>query len=479
MSLAQKGFAGFIFTFSSSLINKVLAFVGGILLARMLMPEDFGLVAMLYIIFAISSHLVKAGFGLAVIREREINEQDKATVFYSNLIVSITLYLILWFSAPAIASFYGKEELIVLTRIMGLDLLFNSFTIIQRAVLTRDLKFKLLSIAEVISGIVVIGIPLIMAYYGYGVLALAVKFILGSLMTSIILFTVNPWMPKGFININSFKKLFSFSSNVMILGIVNSISKNLHQVIIGKYFSAASLGFFNQGNTFKETIIGTLNNTVMEVTFPILSKLQEDTHRLKQGYSRIMRINSFTIFPMITLLILIAEPLIITLLGEKWRGTIVFLQILGISGYVMHLHNINLNVLKVYGKGRDYLMQGIFRNGLTIIGIAVAINFSTIAMAWAFVATEFAQLGVNVYYSNKYLSFKFKEQLKVMLPIIAITFIMAVAVYLLSTLNYGSDWLKLIVLSFSGILIYGGMALTFKLEVIDEVKVLFLSKFKR
>lgn len=476
MSLAQKGLSGFIYTFSSSIINKIIVFAGGIYLARLLSPEDYGLVAMLYIVFEVSSFLITGGFGLALIREKTITEADKATVFYFNIIVSVCLYIILWFGAPMIASFYERPELIMLTRLMGLDLLFKSLTIVQSSVLKRELKFKLLGIIQVVSGITTIGIAVLLAYSGYGVIALAIKFILGSLVTSIMLFVFNPWIPQGFITKRSFHKLFAFGSNVMLLGFVNTISRNLNQVVIGKYFSAASLGFFNQGNMLKDSVANTLNDTVMNVTFPMLAQLQDDKKRLKAGYQRIMRINSFTIFPIITILILTAEPLIIGLLGEKWRGSVIFLQILGISGYVRHLHSINLNVLKVYGKGRDYLYQGFFRNGLTILGVLIAVNISVIAMAWAFVITEFLQLFINIYYSNKYIKFNFREQLEIMIPIILITFVMGIGVYFIGLIEYKWILLKLIILPASGLIIFLGISFIFRLKAFLELKTLVKNK---
>lgn len=469
MSLAQKGLSGFIYTFSSLILNKTILFAGGIYLARLLTPEDYGLVAMLYIIFAVSSFLITGGFGLAIIREKTITERDKSTVFYFNIIVSISLYLLLWYSAPWIANFYERQELILLTRLMGLDLLFKSLTIVQVSVLKRNLKFKLLSIIEVISGIAVISIAVLLAYHGFGVIALAVKFFIGSLITSILLFSFHPWIPKGFINKESFKKLFAFGSNVMLLGFVNSISRNLNQVVIGKYFSTASLGFFNQGNMLKDNVATSLNDTVMNVTFPMLAQLQDDKERLKAGYKRIMGINTFAIFPIISILILTAEPLILGLLGEKWMGSIIFLQILGISGYVRHLHSINLNVLKVYGKGKDYLFQGFFRNALTIIGILIAVNFSVVAMAWAFVITEFLQLFINVYYSNKYIKFSFLEQLRIMLPMIAITLFMSIAVYAIGRLEYSGSFLKMTIMAISGLTIYLGLAFIFKISAFNEL----------
>lgn len=479
MSLAQKGLSGFIYTFSASIINNIIVLAGGVYLARLLAPEDYGLVAMLYIIFAVSRFMISGGLGLALIRGETITEADKSTVFYFNIIVSSLLYTLIWFCAPLIAGFYGKQELVSLTRWMGLDLLFSSLTIVQLSVLQRELKFKFLSIIQIVGGITVTTVALILAYLGFGVMALAIKFILGGLVSSIMLFTFNPWLPKGFMTKESFKKLFAFGSNVMLLGFANSIFGNLNQVIIGKYFSTASLGFFNQGNMLKDNVVSTLNDTVMQVTFPMLAQLQTDKERLKAGYKRIMRINSFTIFPLITILILTAEPLIIGLLGEKWRGSIIFLQILGISGYVRHLHSINLNILKVYGKGKDYFHQGLFRNGLTILGILIAVNISVIAMAWAFVIGEFLQLFINVYYSNKHIKFSFKEQLQIILPLVLITLVMGICVYLTGLLINLWPLLKLLLMCIVGIVSYLSLAALFKIDAFADFRTLIMSKIRK
>lgn len=476
MSLAQKGLTGFLFSFSSSLIIQVVTLTGGLYMARIIGPEKFGLVGMLYVIFAVTGFLVSGGLGMALIREKTVSEEDKATVFYFNIFVSLFFYATLWFCAPLIADFYNHQELIVLVRLMGLDLLFGSLIIVQKNTLQRELKFKLISIIGVSTNLLVTLISVLLAYNGFGVYALAIKFFLTNFFSLIFLYSFNPWLPKGFINKESFKRLFSFGSNVVLLGIINNIFGNLNQVMIGKYFTAATVGFFTQGKMFKDNVTSILNDTVMNVTFPMLSKLQDDKIRLKNAYKRIVRMNSFTIFPAITILILSAEPLIIGLLGEKWRGSVVFLKILGISGYVMHLHSINLNVLKVCGKGKDYLHQGFFRNGLMLIGVLITINISVIAMAWAFVVGEFFQLFINVYYSNKYIKFTIKEQFEIMLPLILITLVMGVCVYIVGLYNFPWLLMKLVVMAITGVIIYLGLSIYFKIDAFTDFKDLMLKK---
>lgn len=469
MSLAQRGLTGFIYTFGSSIIGKIFTFAGGVYLARLLDPSDYGLVAMLYIFFSISSFLITGGFGLALIREKDIDENDKSTVFFFNLLVAIILYAIIWVTAPLIAKFYDEPILVVLARIMGLDLIFKGFTIVQQSVLKRELKFKELSYVSIFNAVVVIATAVILAYLGYGVYALAIKFVLASLFSSILLYIINPWKPTIFFDKKSFKKLFAFGSNVMLLGFINTISREFHKIVIGKYFSTSTLGFFNQGNMLKDNLANTFTDTISTITFPMLAKLQDEKQRLKEGYVKILEVNSFVILPLITLLILTAEPFVLGFLGEKWSGTIVFLQILSVSAYVNHFHSVNLNILKVYGKGKDYVLQGIIRNSLTITGVLIGAQISVEAIAWSLVITEFLQLFVNSYYSNKYMSFKLKDQIKSILPIIVVNFFMGVLVFLVSYMKISNHFVQLATMIGVGGISYISIAHAFKIKAYVEL----------
>lgn len=476
MSFSQKAFSGATYLFIFSIMSKAILLAGGIYLARLLTPEDFGLIAMLYIFFEISNFLIAGGLGVALIREIKISTADMSTAFYFNLLVSVTAYVVIWVSAPAISEFYGEQKLILLARIMGLNLIFGAFGLVQRAVYSRELKFKQLAIIGTISSLVTTLIAIILAYYGFGVIALAIKFTIGNLLDAIMLYVIMPWKSIGFINGNSFKKLFSFGSMEMALGLVNTISRNMHNVIIGKYYTHASLGFFNQGNMLKDNVTDTVNDAIMNVSFPILVKFQNEKERLKNAYIRIMKVSCYLIFPSITLLIASAEPLILFLFGEKWKGSILFLQILGCTGYVKHLCSLNLSVLKVYGKGRDHLTQGIIRNILLAMALLVATNISIIAIAWALVVVDFLQLFVSVYYSNKYLKFSLVEQLKIMLPTILLNLFTGIVLFSLSQCHIYSYLIKLLAMFTSLLFIYLSVSIVFKIEVSLEIRKLIVEK---
>ena len=350
MSLAQQTLSGFIWTLTSRMGTRFSIFVVGIILARLLTPQDFGLVAMLGVFFAISGSLVDSGFTQALIREKEITEKDKSTTFYINIIISIILYVILWFSSPMIARFFGQPELLWLTRVMSLDIIFRALSIVQRATFMQSLRFKLLSAIDISASILTGIIAIFLAYKGFGVWALAIKYFLFSLFVSITFYVVNPWFPSGFIDKDSFKRLFGFGSKLMLTGLLNTFFNNIYNLVIGRFFSPAILGFYNRAFTFTSQTVSSVLIALQQVTYPILSKTRENPLRLKEAYRKIIMSITFVNFPLATFMILGAEPLILLLLGEKWAGTIPFLQLLSVSVLVSHISAINQNLLKVSGR---------------------------------------------------------------------------------------------------------------------------------
>jgi O-antigen/teichoic acid export membrane protein len=422
MSLSKKAFSSFNYVFASSILSKLIVLIGGIIMARILSPEDFGLIAMLYIIFETSNFIISAGFGIVLIREKEVTEADLSTVFWFNLITSFSLVSLIWIFAQDIADFYNEPRLVVVSKIMSLNLIFSSFGMVQSSMYQKELRFKELGIRKVISSLFTILVGVYLAMTGWGYLALAVKYTIGSLISAILLYSMRPWRPTSFIESSNFKRMFKYGGNVMVLGIINTLTRNAHQIVIGKYFSSKSLGFFNQGNMLKDNLVNTLTDAVYQVSFPLLAKIQEDKERMKAGYIRILGLTSFVIFPLIIIFLFIAKPLIIVLLGTKWVETTPYFQLLLISGGLNHIHSMNINILKVYGKGRDYLNQGIFRNVITIIGIIIGVRFGTLGIAVSLVVADFIQLGINTYYSNKYIKFNIIEQIRTIGPILLLNF---------------------------------------------------------
>lgn len=484
MSLSQQAVGGVLWAGVEKIGSKAINFITTIFLARILLPEDFGIVAMIAIFFAVSMILVDSGFSQALIREDEISENDKATTFYINLLTALILFGLLWFLAPLISQFFEEAILIDLTRFMAFIPIFFSLSIIQRAYYSHKINFrtqaKISLIAALISGIAAIT----MAFWGYGVWAIAAQQVSMALITTILFWIVNPWIPKGFINKDSFKRLFGFGSNLMAASLINVFFNEIYKVIIGRMYNSQLLGFYAQAEIVKNVVSKNLIDVMVRVTYPALSKIKDDLVRLKDGYRKIIQVISIIIFPAMAGLILVAEPMIITIIGEKWRDTIPVLQVLALMGFIHHLHVINLNVLKVIGRSDLLLKITIIKKVGAVIAIIIGITYGFWGLIIAQVVSSYLSLIVNMYYTAKLISYSKWEQLKDVVPIFFYSVPMILVVFGMDQLTFEVEYFRLTVLVITGLLTYASTCLVIKPKPFRELiyilrpKLPFLNKLK-
>ena len=472
MSLGQQTLSGFIWTFISNIGTKFSTLIVGIILARLLEPEVFGLVAMLYIFFEVSQSFIESGFSQALIRENDLTEEDKSTTFSVNMIVSVLFYTMLWFGAPYIAAFYDQPVLVELTRFMGINILIQATTIVQGATFTHGLRFKELSMVSIASNTVSGILAIILAFMGYGVWALAVKYIASTLVKTVILWSMNPWKPAHFIVGESFKRLFGFGSKLFASGLINTTYRNIYKIVIGKMFSAATLGFYTQAGVFVSQVTKGAQKTLQQVTYPILSKTKDDERRLKGAYQKIILASSFVIFPSTIGLALVAEPMILTLVGEKWLPTVSFIQILCISGALYHLHSINLNVLKVVGRSDLFLKLEVIKKINTTIAIVAGLQFGIWGLLIGKVISSYVALYINMYYTKDFINYSQFEQFKDLVPVIASTLPMAAAVYVLVNYSGLIYYFNLPISIFCGGVIYMATTILFKSTALKHIQTL-------
>lgn len=479
MSLGQKALGGFAWSLASNLGLKAVTLVVGIILARLLSPEDFGLVAMLIVFFAVSQSLVDSGFSQALIREDELTEKDKSTAFSLNIIIAVVCYAILWWAAPAIADFYNNQLLIDLTRLMGLSVIFQSFTLVQRAQLTHALMFKKLMIVSVIASVLTGILAIILALQGYGIWALAIKDVALSFVTSLSFYVINPWVPKRFFSKASFKKLFGFGSKLLVSGLLDTFYQNIYKLIIGKFFTAATLGLFTQAKMYVSQVTQSATSTLQMVTYPILSKTKNDPIRLKKNYQKLIMASSYVIFPMIIGMALLAKPLILTLVGVKWIEAVPFLQILCFSGALHHMHAINLNILKVMGRSDLFLKLEFIKKANITLAIIIGIQFGIWGLLIGSVISSYIALFINLYYTNRFINYSYKEQFKDLIPILLHTLPMLAGVYLFVHLTQLSNILTLIIGILLGILLYFGFTIGVKSQALKHIIELLCGKYPK
>ena len=423
-SLKEKTVNGVFWSFIQNFSTQINAFVVGVILARLLSPREFGLIGMLTIFIALSSTLVNSGLKDALIRNPDCTEEDYATAFFFNIAMSVGLYLLLFFSAGLIADFYDEPKLISLVRVLSLTLIVNAFTLIQKAKLTKELDFKLLTKVEVIASVTAGLIAIAMAYYGYGVWSLVAKTLLISFFTVILYWIWSKWVPKLTFSKQSFKEMFSFGSRLAALGIIDTIYLNMYYLIIGKYYSASQLGHYTKAEAFKNFPSKGITGIVQKVTYPVLSNIQDDSERLKQAYRKLTKIISLVTITLLFGLSAVAENFTVLLLGEEWLLTGEFLKILCFSAMFYPLDALNSNMLKVAGRSNIILNIGIARKFMAIPVILTAIFTGIEPMLYVMILHQFFSFWLMSHYGGKTIDYGTWAQIKDFVSAVVISAIM-------------------------------------------------------
>src|SRR5690554_805940 len=344
MSLKDNTVKGVLWSGIDTFGQYIIQFVVTILLARLLTPADFGLIEMLIIFSSISNILLDSGFGQALIRKKEASNTDYSSVFFFNVFCAISLYGLLYFLAPSIANFYNTPELTAISRIFFIVIILNAFVIIQNTLLSKGLNFKLLAKASLISSLLSGIIGVVLAIYGFGVWALVFQMIFHSFVRVILLWLLNTWKPTLNFSFNSIRELWSFSSKLMVNGLLDTFVTNLQSLVIGRFFTKTDLGLYSQAKKFQSLPSQTLTQIIQKVTYPVLSKIQDNDERLKQAYKKIIQVTTFVVFTVMLYLMAVADNLFFVVLSEKWMPAVEYFRPLCIIGILHPLQSINVNI---------------------------------------------------------------------------------------------------------------------------------------
>ncbi len=477
MSLSQQAVGGVLWASVEKFGGKIIQFVTTIILARLLLPDDFGIFALVIIVFAIANVLIDSGFSQALIRQDKISEKDKSTTFYLNVLISLIIFVIIWAIAPMVSDFYEETILINLMRFMAFTPVFLSFTIIHRAYFIHKINFRTQAYINLLASILSGLLAIYSALKGLGVWALAVQFVSISLISSLLYWIANPWKPIGFINSNSFKRLFGFGSNLMLSGLINITFVHLYKVIIGKIYEIGLLGFYAQAENIKTAVSENLISVMARVNYTALSKVKEDQERLKDAYIKTLKVSSFFIFPSMIGLILIAEPLVMYLLGSKWAFTVPILQLLSVSGLIHHLQVINLDILKVLGRSDLFLKLEIIKKVGVTIAIIVGLRFGFWGLLLAQVISAYLSLFINMTYTSSLMNYLRVQQFKDIAVVFSLSIPMAIAVYGIHLIDISSYPLELIASILTGISVYFGLSYIIKPSPFKDIIYLLRPRF--
>jgi len=415
-SLKAQTIKGSKWNFLERISVQGMQFVLGIILARFLLPSDFGSVGVLAIFFAVSQAFIDGGFSSALIQKKNAAEKDYCTVFYFNIVASLIFYAILFVAAPYVALFFRIEILSDVLRVQSITLIVNAMMSVPVAILNINLDFKSLAkrniCATSLSGLC----GILLAYLGYGIWALVFQQVVASVINFIFILIVCRWRPKLQFSVQSFKSLGAFGSRLLFSSLLHTLYTNMTSIAIGKFYSAKDLGYYSRGVQFAHAPNSAINGVLQTVSYPIFSKIQDDKNRLISAYRKYIRISSLVIFPISGLLCALAKPIIILFLTDRWIESVPYLHIFAFSCMFMHLNTINLSLLKVTGRSDLYLKLEIIKKSIAITLLFLAIPFGVIAICFSELVYTQIAVYLNTYYTGKLFHLGYIQQVKDILP---------------------------------------------------------------
>ena len=475
-SLKQKTVHGVIWSTLERFSVQGIQFAVMIIMARMLTPNDYGLVGMLAVFIAVSQSLVDSGFSQALIRKQDRTEIDNSTVFYFNLVVGLILYGILFAAAPLIADFYNEPQLIPITRVIGLSVLFNSLVVVQRALLTIKIDFKTQAKAALTAAISSGAVGIWMASSGYGVWSIVTQQLINLGINTLLLWVLSHWRPQLIYSWKSFYELFGFGSKLLVSGLIDTIYRNIYLIVIGKVFSASDLGYYTRAHQFTDFPSSNLTGIIQRVTYPVLCSIQNEDERLANVYRRFLRISAFVIFPLMMGLAAVAEPLVLTLLKEQWLFTATLLSIICFQMMWYPIHAINLNLLQVKGRSDLFLKLEIYKKIVGVIILCITIPMGLIAMCIGGFFSSMIALIINTYYTGQLIHVGYFRQMRDLMPIFLLSISMGCIVYFTINLFHIHPIVQLSIGIVIGILYYVLFSLLFKFTEFKELLQLLKKK---
>lgn len=474
MGLKDKAVKGVFWTSLGNLANFSVNFVVGIILARLLSPSDYGLIAMITVFFSISQSFISSGFGNALVRKKDATQADFSTAFMFNVSVSIVFFVILFFLAPFIADFYDRPILASLIRVESVCMVIGSVNIVQNTQFTRRIDFKTTTKIGFTTNVVGSAVGISAAYYGLGVWAIVVMDIVRQFTSTVLLWKASPWRPKMIWERESFRYLWGYGSKLLASEMLNTIYNNIYPIVIGKFFSAASLGNYTRAQGFVTLPSSNITSVVQRVTFPVLSQIQDEDERLVAGYRRMLKMVTFVVFPLTIGMAAVAKPMVLVLLTDKWAECIPYLQILCFAAMWHPVHAINLNLMQVKGRSDLFLKLEIIKKAITTLVMIGTIPLGVLAMCAGTVFTSYISLFLNTYYTGKFVHYNIFCQLRDLFPSLCLSFLMGGMVFVL-TLLVENTLIAFITSVVLGAVVYLSLAKVTKMEELTE----YISILKR
>lgn len=456
----------------------IVQFIVTIILARILTPADYGTIGILNVFIAISAILIDSGFGQALIQKGNPSRLDYSSVLYFNLALSIILYLALFALLPYISIFFNDPRLTDYGRLLFVTMLIDAFSIVQNTKLQQELRFKYLSIIQIASAIMSGSVGVILAYAGYGILALVYHAIALSLSKAVLLIAFGRWVPLLKFSIQSIREIFNFGMSLLSTNLIKVIFNHIYTIVIGKMYSPTQVGYYNQANRFHTLSGNTLIQIIISVSYPALVKIREDIEKLKAAYKAIMQIVVFLLVPLLFALISISDEMFLLLLTDKWLSASPYFKLLSIYGLTLPLHLINVNVLKVFGDGKTIFNVELLRRIVLLIAILFTVKGGVTMLLIGQIIAMIPIIVVSMTVSGKYINYSFFEQMKDLIGFYVVgtvSFMLNYLIYYVLPLEIGILWtliLKAITFLFLytlGILVFNRKFVNFAFRDIKRI----------
>ena len=475
-SLKDKTVKGVAWSGIDNVVQTGVTFVVSIVLARLLSPDDYGLIGIITIFTAVCTVIINGGFTTALIRKKDATDDDYNTAFIINLVLSLLLYTVIFFCSPLIADFFQRKELVALTQVSSLGMIIGALALVQQTRLTKRIDFKtqakITLIASVCSG--VIGIA--MALVGFGVWSLVAQTLSNQMFRTVLLWFYNKWIPKLKFSSRSFHELFGFGWKMMVSCLLDTVWQELYQVVVGKFYSPATLGQYTRSKQFSKLFSSNLTSVIQRVTYPVLSNIQDDKERMVSAYRRIIKVTMFITAISMLFLGAISEPLLYCLIGPKWHDAAVYLPLICLTGSTYPLHAINLNMLQVQGRSDLFLGLEIIKKIIGVGPLTVCIIYGILPMLYTSIITTTIAYFLNSYYSGKLIGYSSWMQIKDFAPSYGVATIIALSVYFLKFLPI-TYWIVLPIQFLLGAVVF--FIVTHKMEEFKELKSMAMPVLKK
>jgi len=480
-SLKNRTVSGVGWSAADALLGQGVTFLVGIILARVLSPDEYGIIGIVTIFTSILTGIVDSGFSNALIRKTDASNEDYNTMFITNMVVSVILFLLLFLSAPQIATFFARPELVEIIRVMGLILIFQACSIVQITILTKKIDFKTKTRASIVAAIISGIIGITMAYRGLGVWALVGQQLSRNLLYTVCLWLLNRWWPSWKFSIESFHYMWGFGWKLMLSGLLNNIWNQLYQVVVGKFYSPAILGQYSRSHEYANLFSTNLTSILQRVSYPVLSELQVDISRMVSAYRKLIKVSMFVTAVCMISMSAVSEPLIYCLIGPQWNEAARFLPLICISMSLYPLHAINLNMLQVQGRSDVFLYLEIVKKVIAIGPICLGIFVNIYWMLIGSIVVGIVSFFLNSYYTGKRLNYTSFMQLKDVAPSYGVALLIALSVYFFKFLPI-SNWIILPIQIVVGVIVFFLFCEKTKMEEYMEIKGIalqYISKLKR